>query len=1500
MRSGWSENLVIHWIRFFSAILMVPLALGSADFSDWGYSRKIYVNTSASGGGANITTGLSNFPLLVRLTSADVDFSRAQTNGEDIRFSDSAGNELSYEIERWNNGSELAEIWVKMDTVKPSADSQHIFIYWDNDLVSSQSDGAAVFDTANSFVGVWHLGEDAGGTGTTDLYQDATCNAYHGDDNVSASGKTGNIASGQEFDASDDYVGAIEAPSAGTQNWTESAWIRTSNQSAGVVLTNRVAAPERSMSLHVGFWAGSGANNGRAYYSNDGPSCEYGARGTTNLTSSGDWHYITGTRVSSTTYNVYVDGVLEATNNVSAGSGCQGSSANSSSDWRIGDGNAWTGSEWDGYIDEVRMEKTNRSVDWIDLCYETQKPSPTCVTFGPIDTTVITYRVWDGGGSGGKWSTAHNWTGDIAPASTDKVKFDITSTKNCTLDVADTVTWVVFMPAYTGVFSFASETLTVLGKADFSTGGSVNAGSGVLRLSGGSVFIPKAGQSFPALIKAGSGTTTLQSANFTGGDVVVSAGALNWGSSLTHTIVSISGSGAVDFSSSTVRASGPTIDFGSASGVTAGTGTLELTSSGGTTQTLVPAAASTLPSLVHSGSDTLRLSTNNLSAVSFSQTDGTLDLNERNITTTGSFSITGGSSTSLAGLNNRKITVGGSATFTGGVTKINLNSTANCTLDVTGSLSASNANIDYSIAIGSDGYASNSTNGGNNEGWYFDADDYTTWGKSRLVYIDGTSGGANISSDVANFPVLVRLASANFPFDECLVDSGKDVRFARTDGTHLFYEREHWDSAGGTAELWVRLDEVQAGNKTQKFVIYWEKSGASDVSSPASVFQTGNYFKGVWHLSEDASGTGTANLYRDATDNYHGDDNISATGKTGVVGRGQQFDGNDDYVGGISMGDAGTSDWTQSAWIYSSDGSAGMVLSNREASGDRSNSLHVGFWAAAGQSDGHAYFSSDGPSCEYGAEGSTDITSPASWHYITGIRVSTSTWKIYVDGEFEATNNASTGSGCQGSSSSSTSDWRIGDGNAWGGSEWNGYLDEIRAENAVRSDDWIRLCYENQRSNSRVVNYYRPVVSGLADTVLVYAYQRDADTGAILYEVEDPNSNSVTVWAQIKSTSSSTWTTVSQTGGDAGAGIDTSATTDRELRWRVQTDPGADIESTYVARIIAGDGTYQDTTESNEFPIDTKAPSGLGNLGADDSSESSVTLSWDNATDVNFSNYEIRYGTDSANVVNRTASEWDEDNDGDLAVASTNGTVVTGLTAGQKYFFRIWALDDMGNEAVADHTTCTTILQVSPKWSKTNLGVIRGGAMGEDVIYISGGTGKVYSISLSDGGVRWDYTSSPGSPNRPGVIYSGASYKVLFSDGNYITCLRDDTSDDTELFSVDLGAAAGNPYASPDDTSCYVAYGDSITKRMVSTGAVAGTPAPGWPQYLENVSTLADPVVFNDEIFVATTDGAVYKYDADGTQQASAQVGASVKLPLLVQRGALYVTPDNSKLFSLG
>jgi len=72
----------------------------------WNHSKRIVLNTSAAGAG--VTGDVYGFPVLLRFTEANFAFSEAKENGDDLRFVNSSGAPLPYEIEEWDAGLKRA------------------------------------------------------------------------------------------------------------------------------------------------------------------------------------------------------------------------------------------------------------------------------------------------------------------------------------------------------------------------------------------------------------------------------------------------------------------------------------------------------------------------------------------------------------------------------------------------------------------------------------------------------------------------------------------------------------------------------------------------------------------------------------------------------------------------------------------------------------------------------------------------------------------------------------------------------------------------------------------------------------------------------------------------------------------------------------------------------------------------------------------------------------------------------------------------------------------------------------------------------------------------------------------------------------------------------------------------------------------------------------------------------------------------------------------------
>ncbi|NTW31555.1 MAG: hypothetical protein HGB12_02845, partial [Bacteroidetes bacterium] len=92
------------------ACCMMPPA--AQCLTGWQYRKKITIDQT------KVDANLTNFPILVSLSSSNFNFSKARSDGYDICFTSSDGTTLlKYERERHDQTNSLAEYWVKVPSV---------------------------------------------------------------------------------------------------------------------------------------------------------------------------------------------------------------------------------------------------------------------------------------------------------------------------------------------------------------------------------------------------------------------------------------------------------------------------------------------------------------------------------------------------------------------------------------------------------------------------------------------------------------------------------------------------------------------------------------------------------------------------------------------------------------------------------------------------------------------------------------------------------------------------------------------------------------------------------------------------------------------------------------------------------------------------------------------------------------------------------------------------------------------------------------------------------------------------------------------------------------------------------------------------------------------------------------------------------------------------------------------------------------------------------------
>lgn len=308
-------------------------------------------------------------PVLVVLDQTRVDYVRMADDGRDLRFIDEEGNELEYEIERWDPAGR-SFLWVRVPVIK-SGVSTPLWLYYDNPDAEAPVTPSV---WSEDYLGVWHLAEDAvaGQSGT--VHRDASGNSNHGTQNgnglAGASG-LGAIGGAQAFDGDDDY---IEIREGGLQH-----------RGSELTLLARVYIDGEPNALSVAL----GSDNGDSLqwqisWERDtntwiGSIATEATSATSSATAPAEEYtwYLLAVVYNGTEARLYVDGeplgtAVVVTGNVKPLAG----------PLYIGDNPEDSNTELDGIVDEVRIAKVARSPGWLRVQHASMNDD--LLDFGPV------------------------------------------------------------------------------------------------------------------------------------------------------------------------------------------------------------------------------------------------------------------------------------------------------------------------------------------------------------------------------------------------------------------------------------------------------------------------------------------------------------------------------------------------------------------------------------------------------------------------------------------------------------------------------------------------------------------------------------------------------------------------------------------------------------------------------------------------------------------------------------------------------------------------------------------------------------------------------------------------------------------------------------------------------------------------------------------------------------------------------------------------------------
>lgn len=344
------------------------------------------------------------------------------------------------------------------------------------------------------------------------------------------------------------------------------------------------------------------------------------------------------------------------------------------------------------------------------------------------------------------------------------------------------------------------------------------------------------------------------------------------------------------------------------------------------------------------------------------------------------------------------------------------------------------------------------------------------WKNVLTMALNTSASGAALTENQYNFPVLVRLDNSNFDFTS-VIDSGKTMLFTDRNNNPLTYEVESWDPVLRKANLWVKVDTIFANNTEQYISMYWGNELTEKPVLQHGVFDTASGYQGIWHLSDrhgDSITDASENNFKGVA---YGMDNNSVT--DGVIGKCCQFNGSSSYIlfpntAGGKLNFPAESRYTISAWVYvdTPDSLSHVVLS-------KGNNQYFLWYTSMHKSSTLWEFT------EYHAGTGWDLSTAnvtgGEWLYITGVRSGTSQ-HLYINGVcVDSTGFQNIGTWPRDESFDVT----IGrfmlavtstiDVNSF--CYFKGKIDEVRIISRAVTPDYIRLCYMNQRTDSKFLMF---------------------------------------------------------------------------------------------------------------------------------------------------------------------------------------------------------------------------------------------------------------------------------------------------------------------------------------------------------------------------------------------------------------------------------------------
>jgi len=329
--------------------------------ADWSYRKPITIDHT------KVASPLTNFPVLISLPSDPSLAAHAQSDGDDIVFTDSNGNQLNHELELFSSTTGRLVAWVNVPSLSATTDTL-LYLYYGNSACSTQQHPPGTWDS--SYLIVHHMEEPG------DIY-DSTSHALHAENHGTTTEPNGKINGCRSYDNLTDHYnfGNSTLLNPGMNSWTITLWTKLT------YVFNHDLLVKYSSSANTGFFLNLNNNSNGYNYFKVGDGTHITARYWNTPWTDENWHYLTIIINRNTnTIDVYLDGTLH--NGGGQGNITGFGSIASATTFRLYGGT-------NGSHDEFTISTTIRNPGWIHTSY-TNQHDPTSFYILGIEQTPLT------------------------------------------------------------------------------------------------------------------------------------------------------------------------------------------------------------------------------------------------------------------------------------------------------------------------------------------------------------------------------------------------------------------------------------------------------------------------------------------------------------------------------------------------------------------------------------------------------------------------------------------------------------------------------------------------------------------------------------------------------------------------------------------------------------------------------------------------------------------------------------------------------------------------------------------------------------------------------------------------------------------------------------------------------------------------------------------------------------------------------------------------------